>query len=94
MERVGFGADAAGKLLLEEQQPKAAVADLELAHRTDPGSRSARYHLARAYFALGRTDEAKGLYKELNQKSGDAVNELSDRRVKEALAGSPSDGGR
>ncbi len=56
-----------GKLLLEEQQPKAAVADLELAHWIGPGSPSATYNVARAY-ALGRT-EAKGLYKGSRQKT-------------------------
>ncbi len=54
-----------GKLLLEEQQPKAAVADLELAHRTDPGSRSATYHLARAYFALGGPMKPRGYTRSL-----------------------------
>jgi predicted Zn-dependent protease len=49
-----------GKLLLEEEQPKATVVDLDLGHKVDPGSRSATYNFARAYFALGRTEDAKG----------------------------------
>jgi tetratricopeptide (TPR) repeat protein len=81
------------KLLLEEEQPKAAVVDLDLAHKVDPGSRSATYNLARAYFALGRTEDAMGLYKELHTQSVDVVRELSDHRAKEALAGSSPDGG-
>jgi Transposase, Mutator family/Tetratricopeptide repeat len=79
-----------GKLLLEEGQPKQAVADLKLALQIDPDSRSAVYNLARAYSALGRTAEAKSLFKQLSTHNTDSLNELSERRLKEALAGNSS----
>ena len=79
-----------GKLLLEEGNPKQAVADLKLALQIDPDSRSAVYNLARAYSALGKTAEAKSLFKRLSTHNTDSLNELSERRLKEALAGNSS----
>lgn len=74
-----------GRLLMEEHHVNAAVADLELAHRIDPDSRSATYNLARAYFASGRKDEAKALFEKLTNKAVDPVNEMSNRRLKNTL---------
>ena len=75
-----------GKLWLEEDRPKDAAIDLQLAHRVDPTSRSATYNLARVYMALGKTEEAKQLYLQLNKESVDGVSELGDHKLKEALA--------
>jgi hypothetical protein len=61
------------------------VQDLELAHSIDPGSASAAYSLARAYFALGKVEEANVLSKQLVSSGSDAVNELSDQKLKSAL---------
>ncbi len=76
-----------GKLLLESGKPKQAAEDLELAHKLDPTSRSALYNLARADTALGKTEQAKALFKQLNSQATDAVGELSDQRVKRVLNG-------
>ncbi|GGG88101.1 tetratricopeptide repeat protein [Edaphobacter dinghuensis] len=78
-----------GKLLLEEGNPKKAVADLEIAHKIDPAMRSATYNLARAYFAVGKQKEAQTLYQQLQEQTTDTVTELSDRRIKQVLAGGP-----
>ncbi len=79
-----------GKLLLESGKPKQAVQDLELAHRIDPTSRSALYSLARADTALGKTEEAKALFKQMNSQATDSLGELSDQRVKKVLNGDAS----
>lgn len=79
-----------GKLLLEEGHPKQAVADLKLTLKIDPDSRSAVYNLARAYSALGETAEANSLFKQLSTHNTDSLNELSERRLKEALVGNAS----
>jgi tetratricopeptide (TPR) repeat protein len=76
-----------GKLLLQSGNAKQAVGDLELAHQVDPTSRSALYNLARADSALGKTEEAKSLSKQLNTQTPDALGELSDQRLKRALSG-------
>ncbi len=76
-----------GKLLLESGNPKQAAQDLELAHQLDPTSRSALYNLARADTALGKTEEAKALFKQMNSQATDSVGELSDQRVKRVLNG-------
>jgi len=78
-----------GKLLLAEGNPRRAVADLEIAHKIDPTMRSATYNLARAYFSVGKRQEAQGLYRQLQTQTTDTVTELSDRRIKEVLSGSP-----
>lgn len=78
-----------GKLLLEEGNPQKAVADLEIAHKIDPAMRSATYNLARAYFAVGKQKEAQTLYQQLQEQTTDTVTELSDRRIKQVLAGGP-----
>jgi tetratricopeptide (TPR) repeat protein len=75
-----------GKLWLEEDRPKDAAIDLQLAHRVNPTSRSATYNLARVYMALGKTEEAKQLYLQLNKENVDGVSELGDHKLKEALA--------
>ena len=62
-----------------------AVADLRLAHTMAPDSRSALYNLARAYSALGKAEEAKSLFSQLNATTPDVLSELSDRRLKSAL---------
>lgn len=74
-----------GKIRLQQHDLKGAVPDLESAHRIDPASASAAYNLARAYFALGKTQEANTLSKQLASTSTDAVNELSDQKLKSAL---------
>lgn len=61
------------------------MSDLELAHKIDPASPSATYNLARAYFALGKTEEASSLSKQLAGPGADAVSELSDQKLKSAL---------
>jgi tetratricopeptide (TPR) repeat protein len=79
-----------GKLLLEGGKPRQAVDDLELAHKVDPTSRSALYNLARADAALGKADEAKSLFKQMNSQTQDSLGELSDQKVKKALSGQGS----
>ncbi len=79
-----------GKLLLEAGRVKDAVTDLALAHRIDPTSRSAAYNLARAEFKLGKTENAKALFHQLQQQTGDSLSELSDQRLQRALAGETS----
>ena len=74
-----------GKLRLQRHDLKDAVSDLELAHKIDPASPSATYNLARAYFALGKTEEASSLSKQLAAPGADAVSELSDQKLKSAL---------
>lgn len=78
-----------GKLLLAEGNPQKAVADLEIAHKIDPTMRSATYNLARAYFSVGKREQAQALYQELQTQTTDTVTELSDRRIKEVLSGGP-----
>jgi len=78
-----------GKLLLQRHDLKGAVSDLELAHSIDPASASAAYNLARAYFALGRAEEANSLSKRLASSGTDAVNELNDQKLKGALGVQP-----
>lgn len=75
-----------GKLWLQEDHPKSAVVDLQLAHRIDPTSHSAAYNLARAYSELGKTAEAKVLYREVDQHPVDAVGELGDHKIKGVLS--------
>jgi tetratricopeptide (TPR) repeat protein len=74
-----------GKLRLQQHDLKEAVSDLELAHKIDPTSPSATYNLARVYFALGKTEEASALSKQLATRGADAVSELSDQKLKSAL---------
>jgi Flp pilus assembly protein TadD len=74
-----------GKLLLAEDHAKEADVDLEMAHRVDPASRSATYNLARVDMALGKTEQAKQLFGEMNKQTMDGVSELGDRKLKEAL---------
>src|SRR5580692_741395 len=71
-----------GKLRLQQHDLNDAVSDLELAHSIDPASASATYNLARAYFALGKAEEASALSKQLASSGADAVNELSDQKLK------------
>jgi tetratricopeptide (TPR) repeat protein len=78
-----------GKLLLQRHDLKGAVSDLELAHSIDPASASAAYNLARAYFALGKVEEANSLSKQLASSGTDAVNELNDQKLKGALGLQP-----
>jgi predicted Zn-dependent protease len=74
-----------GKLLMEEGRAKDAAIDLQVAHQADPGSRSATYNLARVDMALGKGEEARQLYSQLNKQPTDAVSELGDRKLKEAF---------
>jgi len=76
-----------GKLLLQEHHVEAAVTDLELAHSIDPESRNATYNLARAYFAQGKKQEASELFALLKDQNVDPVDEMSERRLKDALRG-------
>ena len=74
-----------GKLLLQGGHPREAVADLRLARKMAPESRSALYNLARAYSVLGKAEEAKSLFAQLSATTPDVLSELSDRRLKSAL---------
>jgi tetratricopeptide (TPR) repeat protein len=74
-----------GKLLLQGGHPGEAVADLRLAHKMAPDSRSAIYNLARAYSALGKAEEAKSLFAQLSATTPDVLSELSDRRLRSTL---------
>jgi tetratricopeptide (TPR) repeat protein len=76
-----------GKLLLQEHHLQAAVADLELARSIDPDSRSATYNLARAYFSIGKKQEANDLFGKLTEQPVDPVDEMSNRRLKDTLRG-------
>lgn len=76
-----------GRLLLEAGHPKEAVGDLEFASRHDPESRSASYNLARAYRALGKTDQARILFQRLRGQTADALTALSNQKLNDALAG-------
>jgi tetratricopeptide (TPR) repeat protein len=76
-----------GKLLLESGRPKQAVADLELARQQDPQSRAALYNLARAYQAEGRTAEARSFFQRVRSQGADALNEINDTRLNDALTG-------
>lgn len=74
-----------GKLRLESDQVKEATADLELALKDDPSSRSAQYNLARAYKSLGRTSEAQALFQQLRDAKTNTLTEMGDVRLTEAL---------
>ncbi len=74
-----------GKLRLESNQVKEATADLELALKDDPSSRSAQYNLARAYKSLGRTSEAQALFQQLRDAKTNTLTEMGDVRLTEAL---------
>jgi hypothetical protein len=54
--------------------------DLVLAHRLDPNSRSAAYNLARAEFELGRIQETRALFHQLQTQEGDSLSELSGQK--------------
>lgn len=79
-----------GKLLLESGRPQAAMPDLVLAHRIDPTSRSAAYNLARAELKLGRSQQAKALFRTLQTQHGDSLSELSDQKLHKALSADAS----
>jgi tetratricopeptide (TPR) repeat protein len=79
-----------GKLLLDAGRLKEGAEDLELAHRFDPSSRSAAYNLARAYRALGRTEESQLLFAQFRSQSPDGITELGKRRIASALSESES----
>lgn len=70
-----------GKLHLQQHNIKEAVSDLELAHKIDPASPSATYNLARAYFALGKPEEATTLSKQLVSSDADGISELSHQKL-------------
>jgi tetratricopeptide (TPR) repeat protein len=74
-----------GKLLLDFGRPKEALNDLELAHQSDPSSRSAAYNLARAYRTLGKNAEAQQLFGKLRASGPDSLGEMSRRRLNEVL---------
>jgi tetratricopeptide (TPR) repeat protein len=74
-----------GRLWLESGRLKEAVADLQLAHRLDDGSRNAAYNLARAYRAEGRTIEAESLFKHLRSETTNTLTEFGDKRLNQAL---------
>jgi tetratricopeptide (TPR) repeat protein len=75
-----------GRLLLEKGQLKEAIADLEIANRFDPGSRSTLYNLARAYRSTGQTARAEALFRQLRSEKPDTLKELGDRRLNDTLA--------
>jgi tetratricopeptide (TPR) repeat protein len=74
-----------GKLLLAGGHPQDAVSDLEAAIHDDPDSRTALYNLAMAYRAVGKTNEAQSLFRQLRSQPTDTLNEFSDKRLNEAL---------
>ncbi|MGA7415888.1 MAG: tetratricopeptide repeat protein [Bryobacteraceae bacterium] len=74
-----------GKLLLDSNQVKQAMTDLQLALKDDPSSRSAQYNLARAYKSLGRTSEAQALFQQLRDAKTNTLTEMGDVRLTEAL---------
>lgn len=74
-----------GKLHLQQHNLKEAVSDLELARKIDPTSPSATYNLARAYFALGKTEEATALSRQIVSSDADGVSELNDLKLKDTL---------
>ncbi len=76
-----------GRLLLDGGQTKAAAADLEIANRQDPSSRSTLYNLARAYRALGENDRAATFFRKLHSDQPSILKEAGDRRLNETLAG-------
>jgi tetratricopeptide (TPR) repeat protein len=75
-----------GKLLLDAGHIKEGAEDLEQAHRYDPTSRSAAYNLARAYRALGKTEEANLLFAQFRTQGSDGITELGKRRLTSALS--------
>jgi tetratricopeptide (TPR) repeat protein len=79
-----------GKLELTAGEKENALRDLELAHKTDPQSRSAAYNLARAYQSLGRKQDAQLLFRQVSQQASDPLKELSDQRLNTTLKGEPS----
>jgi len=80
-----------GKLLLMASRASDAAADLKIAYQHDPGSRSAAYNLARAYRAMGRTEEAQRLFAQLRSQKTDSLGELSQRRLNEVLTQKEAD---
>ena len=74
-----------GRLLLENGKAEEAAADLEIAGRLAPESRSAAYNLARAYRQTGRTEQAEVLFRKLRAGKPDILQETGDRRLNEAL---------
>jgi tetratricopeptide (TPR) repeat protein len=85
-----------GRILLEQHHAQEAVSDLKLAHQVDPNSHSTTYALARAYAAVGRKDEAKGLFSSLsgqvsqdlkNQRSMEIIDGLNEQKLKQILSG-------
>jgi tetratricopeptide (TPR) repeat protein len=88
-----------GRLLLEEGHANPAIADLEIACKTDPDSHSAMYSLARAYSAPGRKQEAKALFDQVrnqfasdlaDQRKEELIYSLSQQKLSEALTGTAS----
>lgn len=75
-----------GRLLLDKNELKQALADLEVANRNDPGSRSTIYNLARVYRALGKTQQAADLSRQLRAGDQDILKEMGTRRLSETLA--------
>ena len=76
-----------GKLNVQRHEYVAAISDLESALKQDPQSQTALYLLARAYQALGRSDEAQALRKRMTLSSDDGVAKLAADRSISVLAG-------
>jgi tetratricopeptide (TPR) repeat protein len=82
-----------GERLLESGRPQDALVDLKIARTLEPNAqrdaRNATYLLARAYVAVGKRDEAKVLFAQLSPQfssdKADALNQLSQRKVRTAL---------
>jgi tetratricopeptide (TPR) repeat protein len=82
-----------GERLLASGHPQDAVLDLKIARELEPNpepdARNATYLLARAYFAIGKRDEAKVLFAQLDPQfssnKADTLNQLSDRKIRAAL---------
>lgn len=82
-----------GSTLLEAGRPQDALTDLKIAQDLDPNpqrdTRNTTYLLGRAYVALGKRDEAKALFAQLDQQfngnKADTLNQLSEQKMRAAL---------
>ena len=82
-----------GATLLETGRPQDALVDLKIAQTLDPNpqrdTRNTTYLLGRAYVALGKRDEAKAQFAQLdpqfNSNKTDTLNQLSEEKVRAAL---------
>lgn len=82
-----------GSTLLEAGRPQDALVDLKLAQARDPNptrdTRNTTYLLGRAYAALGKREEAKGLFaqvgREYSSNKTDTLNRMSEEKIRAVL---------